>query len=63
MGTTKMSNFTKRKAERHAFCRDCDRTIKKGELMVSGYSHRNQGISMHFCINCAVNIGKLANDD
>jgi hypothetical protein len=57
-----MGEFTKREAERQAFCRWCDKTIKKGEPMVSGYSWRNRGVNMHFCIGCASKVGGLANE-
>ena len=55
-------DFTKREAQRDAFCRWCDKTVKKGDTMVSGYSWRNRGITMHFCIPCAKKIGELANE-
>ena len=52
--------FTNRLAERDAFCRWCDNTITKGSPMVSIYSWRNRGVSMHFCLPCAEKIGELA---
>jgi hypothetical protein len=55
-----VSEFTKRAAEREAFCRWCDSTIPKGSTMVTGTSWRNRGISMHFCLPCAEKIGDLA---
>lgn len=55
-----MYDIMRRKAERNAFCRGCDNTIKKGTDMVTTYSFRNRGQNIHFCINCAEKIGKLA---
>lgn len=46
------TTFEYRPCEREAFCRDCDKKIKKGEMMVSGYSWRNTGMSMHFHPDC-----------
>jgi hypothetical protein len=51
-----------RKAERDAFCRSCDKTIKKGTDMVSWYSHRNQGMNIHLCLQCAKDIGTIVTD-
>ena len=57
-----MSKPEFRKAERDAFCRACDKTIKKGTDMVSWYSHRNQGMNIHICLPCAEGIGALAKE-
>lgn len=57
-----MSNPEFRKAERDAFCRSCDKPIKKGTDMISWYSHRNQGMNIHLCLPCAEGIGALAKD-
>lgn len=57
-----MSSPEYRKAERDAFCRACDKTIQKGEYMVSWYSHRNQGMNIHICPTCAIDIGTLVED-
>lgn len=48
-----------RNAERQAFCRSCDCTMEKGTPMVSLYSFRNQGMWIHLCIQCSVDIGRL----
>lgn len=58
-----MDDIVRRKAERNAFCRGCDRTIKKGTDMVTTYSFRNRGQSIHFCVKCAKQIGELAKDN
>jgi hypothetical protein len=55
-----MADFTKRPCEREAFCRWCDKGIKKGEEMVSGWSIRTSGISIHFCLSCANKIGEMS---
>lgn len=57
---TNMSNPDYRKAERDAFCRSCDKSIKRGTDMISWYSHRNQGMNIHICLSCAESIGALA---
>ena len=41
-----------RKAEREAFCRFCDKVIRKGETMFSFYSWRNRGQNIHICLDC-----------
>ena len=58
-----MDPITKRQAERNAYCRGCDKLIKKGEEMVTTYSSRNRGQNIHFCVNCAKQIGDLVKDD
>jgi hypothetical protein len=58
-----MSEIVKRPAERDAFCRGCDITIKKGSLMITTYSRRNRGQNIHFCIECAKNIGKMGSKE
>jgi hypothetical protein len=57
-----MSNFLPkaRPAERNAFCRACDKPIVKGEHMITWYSQRNQGMSIHLHEECAINIGTMA---
>lgn len=57
-----MADFECRKSERGAYCRWCDDLIPKGQTMVSGYSSRNRGINMHFCLTCAKRIGELASE-
>lgn len=51
--------FSIRKAERDAFCRACDGPIKKGEDMMSGYSHRNRGQNIHFHLDCVGQMNAL----
>ena len=53
----------RREAQRKAFCRGCDKTIKIGEEMVSTYSFRNRGQNIHFCLDCAKEIGELAMEE
>ena len=55
-------NAERRQAQRDAFCRSCDKVIKKGEDMVSMYSWRNQGQHIHLCLDCSEVIGKLAKE-
>lgn len=50
----------RRQAQRQAFCRGCDKAIKKGEDMISTYSRRNTGMWIHICMDCAVKIGEMA---
>ena len=56
-------NAARRQAERDAFCRSCDRVIKKGEDMVSMYSCRNRGQNIHLCLDCSDFIGKIAKEN
>jgi len=49
-----------RPAERNTFCRACDKPIVKGEHMITWYSHRNQGMSIHLHEECAIKIGLMA---
>lgn len=50
----------RRKAGRDAYCRGCDAVIQRGEEMVSTYTFRNNGQSIHFCLTCSGLIGQLA---
>lgn len=54
-----MSTPQLRPAERTAFCRGCDTPIEKGAPMVSFYSRRNRGQSIHICVACSRAIGEL----
>lgn len=47
-----MSKPEYREAQRTAYCRSCDKAIKRGEMMVSLYSFRNTGQSIHICPLC-----------
>lgn len=51
-----------RPAERTAYCRGCDKELLKGELMISTYSSRNRGQHIHFCLDCAEEIGRLVKE-
>ena len=53
----------RREAQRKAFCRGCDKTIQVGEDMISTYSFRNRGQNIHFCLDCAKEIGELAMEE
>lgn len=55
-------DIERRQAQRKAFCRGCDKIIAQGEDMVSTYSFRNRGQHIHFCLECARAIGKLASE-
>lgn len=57
-----MSKPELRPAERTAYCRGCDKKIQRGEPMVSFYSFRNTGMSIHLCLNCAEDIGELVKE-
>lgn len=58
------TKFHKRKVTRPGcICRYCDREIPKGEEMVTGYSWRNRGMYIHLHLECAKEIGKLADGD
>lgn len=46
------TTFEYRSLERDGYCRDCDGRIKRGDMVVSGYSYRNRGMSMHFHPEC-----------
>jgi hypothetical protein len=48
-----------RLAQREAFCRGCDATIKKGDSMFTTYSHRNRGQNIHFCMKCVEEIHEM----
>jgi RNase P subunit RPR2 len=54
------SPIERRPAQREAFCRGCDKEIVRGTDMIYTYSRRNRGQHIHFCLQCAVEIGKLA---
>ena len=58
-----MAEFSRRECKREAHCRWCDEKIKKGQEMVTGYSWRNRGMSIHFCLHCAYLIGRLADGE
>ena len=51
-----------RRSQRDAFCRGCNKKMTRGTLMVSMYSPRNRGQSIHFCGECTMEIGALAQD-
>ena len=48
-----------RKAQRHAFCRDCDKKIQVGEYILSMYSWRNRGQNIHICLDCVDEIHEM----
>lgn len=50
----------RREAQRDAFCRGCDKKIKRGDEMISTYSFRNTGQHIHFCLKCAQQMGEMA---
>lgn len=58
-----MADFSKRPAQREANCRWCDKLITKGEVMVTGYSWRNRGMNIHFCLDCAKKVGELVDGE
>lgn len=52
----------KRPAVRVAYCRNCDKGIKKGEIMIALYSFRNRGQNIYICLDCAKEIGRLGSE-
>lgn len=46
------NNFEYREAKKDAWCRCCDGLISKGEYMITGHSHANRGMYMHFHLRC-----------
>lgn len=54
---------TYRMAERNAVCRSCNKTIEKGEKMVSWWSYLNSGMWIHLCKDCCASIYTLTLDD
>lgn len=56
------SKATIRPAERNAYCRCCDKVIKKGTMMLSWYTIRGQSSHIHLCLPCAKGIGELAKE-
>lgn len=55
----KETTFEYRKLERQGFCRDCDGIIDRGEMAISGWSHRNKGMHMIFHPRCIEKIKNL----
>ena len=55
--------IVKRKLQRTAFCRGCDKEMKSGTEVVSTYSFRNRGQHIYFCLDCSKIIGKLASEN
>lgn len=47
-------------AERKCFCRGCDKCITRGDYIIYTHSFRNSGMSIIFCLDCAILIGDLA---
>jgi len=58
-----MGEFTKRECKREAHCRWCDEKIEKGQEMVTGYSWRNRGMYIMFCLPCAKKVGELSDGE
>jgi len=46
--------------ERMVYCRGCSREIESEEELIRTYSFRATGIYLHFCLDCAKQIGELA---
>lgn len=55
-----MNNIQLRPIQRKGFCRGCDERLEVGTYIVYTYSHRNRGQNIVFCMDCAKEIGKLA---
>lgn len=49
-----------RPAERAAHCRLCDGDIKRGDRMVTWWSHWNRGMYIHLHLQCASDMGYMA---
>jgi uncharacterized protein YlaI len=52
-------DIVKRKLQRTAFCRGCDKKMKSGTEVISTYSFRNRGQHIYFCLDCARIISEL----
>lgn len=49
-----------RQPERNAFCRVCEKCIKRNEdYMVSWYSSLNRGMNIHICPDCVKALSEL----
>ena len=55
-------DIIRRKVERPAYCRGCDRQLPKGTEVVSTYSIRNRGMQIFLCAKCAKLIGELGKE-
>jgi RNase P subunit RPR2 len=53
---------TVRPAERKAFCRLCDKTIQKGQEMISWYTIRGQSSHIILCLPCGQELGEMAKE-
>lgn len=53
-------DIVKRKLQRTAFCRGCDKEMKSQTDVIATYSFRNRGQHIYFCLDCAKLIGKLS---
>ena len=51
-----------RPAKRGAICRGCDKTLNKGDMLISTYSFRNRGQYIYFCKDCVVSMQNLINN-
>lgn len=53
----------RRQMERDAFCRACDKVIKRNtEEAIVWYSWRNKGQHILICLPCSQIIGKMSED-
>lgn len=50
-------------SKQESCCRLCDKWIPKGEIKLSFYSHRNTGMWIHLHLDCAKELGKLAEEN
>lgn len=58
-----MKGHELRIAKRDAYCRSCDKRLKKDkDWMVTMYSFRNQGMHVHLCLRCVENMGALVTE-
>lgn len=55
---------TRRFVERDAFCRACDKKLKReSDEAIIWYSFRNTGQNIIICLPCARHLGQLAREE
>jgi len=51
-----------RPAQREVICRGCDKTLNRGDMLMSTYSFRNRGQHIYFCKECVLKMQQLIED-
>lgn len=54
-----MFDMVIRPIERTGKCRECYKTLNKGDMILYKYSSANKGIVIIFCLPCVEKIGKM----